>query len=251
MASTDSAPFAAAVCRSEPAGVAETSPLFAWPGRRLLAYAAALAAVQMVWFAFVYGGADRITAQRSMRLTIHLEIERQMPFVPATIVLYMSIYLLFAAAPLVLRSRRELNQLSLTLASVILVAGFCFLAFPANLAYDAERNWGVWAGWFAVADRMNLRYNAVPSLHVALSIVCVDIYAARAGIIGRTGFWLWGAGIAFSTLLTHEHHLLDVITGSALALAATRMRMGRRLRGTGHDRAAADPSCEFAAPTGP
>jgi hypothetical protein len=193
-----------------------------------VAYAAALAAAQMAWFLFVYGGADAITARRTTRFTIHLEIERQMPFVPAAIVLYMSIYLLFAAAPLVLRTRRELNRLWIMLAGVILIAGVCFLAFPAELAYDADRAWGAWAGWFAIADRLNLRYNLVPSLHVALSVVCIDVYAARTGIIGKTLLWLWGAGIALSTLLTHEHHVLDVVTGLLLALAATRIAMPAR-----------------------
>jgi hypothetical protein len=176
----------------------------------------------MAWFLFVYGGADWITSQRATRFTIHLEIERQMPFVPAAIVLYMSIYLLFAAAPFILRTRRELNELSVVLATVIFAAGVGFLLIPADLAYNVEREWGIWAGWFAVADRMNLRYNYVPSLHVALSIVCIDFFAARTGMVGKSLLWLWGAGIALSTLLTHEHHVLDVTTGFALALTATR-----------------------------
>jgi membrane-associated phospholipid phosphatase len=133
----------------------------------------------------------------------------------------MSLYLLFAAAPLVLRTRRELNALSATLAVVILVAGLGFLALPAELAYDADREWGVWAGWFAVADQMNLHYNLAPSLHVALSVVCVDVFARRASGWTKGLLWLWAAAIALSTLLTHEHHLLDAVTGWLLALAGT------------------------------
>lgn len=197
-------------------------PFLAWPGARLLAYAAVLGAAQMAWFCLIYGGADWITAQRTTRFPVHLDVERFTPFVPAMIVFYMSLYLLFLAAPFVLRTARQLNALSATLASVIFVAGLCFLALPAELAYPTQREWGVWAGWYAVADRMNLQYNLLPSLHVALSVVCVDVFALHAARIGKILLWLWAAAIALSTLLTHEHHLLDALAGALLALTAVR-----------------------------
>jgi membrane-associated phospholipid phosphatase len=76
---------------------------------------------------------------------------------------------------------------------------------------------------YAVADRMNLQYNLVPSLHVTLSIVCVAAFAARASsTAGRAVLWLWGAAIALSTLLTHEHHVLDAVSGWLLAVLGVR-----------------------------
>jgi membrane-associated phospholipid phosphatase len=170
-----------------------------------------------------WGGSDWVTSQRTLRYRVDLPLEQHIPFVPAAIVFYMSLYPLFWVAPFILRCRRQLAALSATLALVILIAGLCFLAIPAELAYSTHRPWGRWAGWYNVADQLNLHYNLLPSLHVALSIACVSIYASHASNTVRIGLWLWGGAIAASTLLTHEHHMLDVLTGWLLALACVRI----------------------------
>jgi hypothetical protein len=66
---------------------------------------------------------------------------------------------------------------------------------------------------------MALDHNAVSSLHVALSCACAAAYAGRCGRIGKALLGTWAAAIALSTLLTHQHHLLDVVTAIALAAA--------------------------------
>jgi membrane-associated phospholipid phosphatase len=67
-----------------------------------------------------------------------------------------------------------------------------------------------------------LEYNMVPSLHVALSVCCVAIFVRRATAFGRVLLWSWAAAIALSTLLTHQHHVIDAVTGWLLGLAVSR-----------------------------
>jgi hypothetical protein len=66
---------------------------------------------------------------------------------------------------------------------------------------------------------MTLRYNMVPSLHVALSSVCLAAYATRGGGVVKLLLGVWGAAIVLSTLVTHQHHMIDVVTGLILAWA--------------------------------
>lgn len=140
---------------------------------------------------------------------------------PSFVVAYMSIYLLFLAVPFVLRSRREAASLAIAQFVTILVGGFGFLLIPARLAYapPGGGELGRWEPLFHLADRMNLDYDLVPSLHVAMSIVCIEAFTRHAGSAGKVALRSWGLVIAASTLLTHQHHLLDVITGYGLALA--------------------------------
>lgn len=191
----------------------------AWPGWPHLRWAGLLYLLVTLWFGLVYGGADWFTGQRTTRVRIHLDAELSLPLIPAFTVGYMSIYVLFLGAPFVLRTRQELTALAINQAKAILCAGIIFLLLPAQLAFPAPQNLGPWEGVFRFADRLNLDYNLVPSLHVALSVICIEMFASHATPAGRLALRMWGLLIATSTLFTHQHHLLDAIAGYGLATA--------------------------------
>jgi len=193
-------------------------PFMAWPTWDCLGYTLRLAAALAAWWVVVYHGADYWTGVRARRVRIHLDAELAMPFVPAFILAYLSLDLVFMLAPFVLRTRRDLQALALTLASVTAVAGLGFLLVPAEPAFSVQ-DAGAWSGLFEVSRMMALRYNMVPSLHVALSCVCLAAYASRRSGVVRLFLGVWGAAIALTTLLTHQHHVIDVITGLILAWA--------------------------------
>jgi membrane-associated phospholipid phosphatase len=208
----------------------QSEPFLAWPGWRHLKFAAAISLPGCLWFALVYGGCDAITALRATRFRIHFDWELNLPFVPETVLVYMSIYALFLTAPFILRGRQELLALAITLNLEILAGGVGFLLVPTNLAFIPPLDCGAFPSLFRFADRLNLTHNLLPSLHVALSTVCVAVYARHAGRFGRCGLWIWAGAIAVSTLLTHQHHVLDVVTGVALALVAFKFVYLRRMR---------------------
>lgn len=194
----------------------------AWPGWAHLWRAALFYLLVTLWFGIVYGGADWFTAQRTTRIRIHLDGELSLPLIPAFTLVYMSIYLLFLAAPFVLQTRQELAALAVNQTLAILMAGIAFLFLPAQLAFPPPQNLGSWEGLFRFADRLNLDYNLVPSLHVALSVICIEMFASHAGPSGRFALRAWGLLIAASTLFTHQHHLLDAATGYLLAFVVVR-----------------------------
>jgi membrane-associated phospholipid phosphatase len=136
----------------------------------------------------------------------------------------MSTYALFIAAPFVLRTRREISALAVAEALTIFVAGICFLLIPARLAFPtpSDSELGIWRALFRYADRLNLDYNLVPSLHVALSFVCIELFAPRAAPGGRLLLRTWGGLIGVATVLTHQHHVVDAVTGYLLAWAAVK-----------------------------
>ncbi len=55
-----------------------------------------------------------------------------------------------------------------------------------------------------------------------MSCLSLAAYGTRAGPAEKALLGAWAAAIALSTLLTHQHHLLDVATGLALAILAKR-----------------------------
>jgi membrane-associated phospholipid phosphatase len=200
-------------------------PFLAWPGWAHLRYAAWLSLANAAWFTVVYGGADYLTGRRSLRVPVHLAWELRIPLVPAMTAVYMSIYLLFLAAPFCLRTRRQFRAAVGTLACITLCGGIGFLLFPAELAFPPPpaAALGAWAGLYHFADELNLTYNLVPSLHVALSVACVAFLAQQAPAAGKAALWSWAVLIAASTVLIHQHHLLDVATGWLLAIVCVRL----------------------------
>lgn len=199
-------------------------PWLAWPGWGHLRYAGLLSLANAVWFALVYGGADALTARRAFRVPVHFPAELRIPLVPAMTVFYMSLYLLFLLGPFILRTRREFRAVVCTLAFVTLCGGVAFLLFPAELAFAPAREGelGIWAGLYHLADDLNLTYNLLPSLHVAFAVVCVASFSPRAPRPVKAALWSWALLVAASTVLTHQHHVLDAVTGWLLALACVR-----------------------------
>jgi membrane-associated phospholipid phosphatase len=193
-----------------------------FPGWRHLGQAAVLLLGELVVFWSVYCVTDYITRWRTLR-PINFAWELTIPFVPAMMLAYVSLYGLFLAAPFVLRTERELRALAAALIATILVAAVGFLIWPAESAFPPPTDLGIWAGLYQFADRLNLRYNMAPSLHVALGIATAAILAQRRGLATATLLWSWALLISLSTLLTHQHHVLDVVTGAALGMAADRI----------------------------
>ncbi len=145
------------------------------------------------------------------------EWERQIPFVPSFAVVYLSAFLLINALILFIDSERTIRQATKALLLQIAIAGIMFILFPAICLYD-ERVVSGWASTpFNIADTINLSFNQVPSLHVSLACTAA-IYLSRERTPIITLFLhTWVFFVALSTLLIHEHHIIDAIAGYGLA----------------------------------
>ena len=205
---------------------------FIWPGWPHLRHFLALWAAVTSEFVIVFFGGDFVTAHRPGRLHAFLPFELSIPLVPSMVIAYMSIYMIWVPAPFLLHERRQVNRLGLALALVILISGIGFLAFPAELGFPpmsvdlARLNPGSanrWGTWLRLADLLNLDYDLIPSLHVAMFVTTAGAYAGQSGGVGRVVLGLWASAVVASTVLTHQHHLIDAVAGLALGLGGARI----------------------------
>ena len=196
------------------------APFIAWPGWRHLRYGYGLTLANLIWFEVVFMACDAITRARTLRVPIHTALDLKIPFVPWMAAVYLSMDLLLLAGPFIIRTKEEFRAAIAMLTVAIGIGGVCFLLIPADLAYPPvlESELGIWAGAYHLADTLNFTYNLVPSLHVALTVACVAAFCERTRLVTRVLLWTWAAGIAASTLLTHQHHLIDVVSGWLLAV---------------------------------
>lgn len=169
-------------------------------------------------FFSIYPTTNWLTGFRGQHYSLFLTDELLIPFVPEFIWLYLSMYGLFVLPPFFL-DRAELKRLAKELILATLIAGITFLAFPAQLGFSRtlpvdEFYRALFQGLFSVDQPFNL----VPSLHVVYTTVISLALIARASAPVRAVFCLWLTLIVLSTVLVHQHHLLDVVAGVALAL---------------------------------
>ena len=201
-----------------------------WPDRRTLHTFACAGLAGACWFVVIFGGADFVTSRRTLRVPVNFEAEQRIPLMPVAVWVYMTMYALLLMAPFVLRSQGRLIALAATHAVIVFVAGVCFLLVPAALAYPAAVGLpgrGPTAALYRLADWLNLDYNLLPSLHVALTVSCVAVYAPHANRTGRLVLWSWAIAVALSTIFTHFHHVLDAVSGFALGVAGAHVVYGR------------------------
>ncbi|HSF39951.1 MAG TPA: phosphatase PAP2 family protein, partial [Thermoanaerobaculia bacterium] len=188
-------------------------PLLAWPGARNLKLTLPLCWLFLKIFLSVYGGASALAGLHGELPHLYFAFELDLPFVPAMAAVYLTGPLVLAAAPFVLRTWRDITPLFLTLTAETLAGGLCFLLFPVEQAYPPRIASGLWGEVFRIADALNLDHNEIPSLHVAFAVTAALVFGRRCGRLGRTLFALWAVFVSASTLLLHEHHLLDLAAG--------------------------------------
>ncbi len=144
--------------------------------------------------------------------------ELSIPFLKWMIIPYHSFNLLFLI-PLLLLPKRSIIILSTSAAICTVIAGVSFMLFPSQLGFQRIIPDGFTALLYKYLFTFDNTTNLVPSLHVTYVTLyfmsCVG-YLKRKLI--KIVFGLISLLIISSTLFTHQHHLLDIVSGIMLAL---------------------------------
>jgi hypothetical protein len=155
-----------------------------------------LALLFTVLFAAVYGGASWLSSLRNPPPAPQFAFEAAIPFLPGMAWIYLSLPLALALTPFILRKKREIVPFFFTLTTQVLIAGFVYVIHPFSDAWTLRESE---AGVLAFAT--------------SLALVFGRRYPAT-----RVPLWLWLIAVAASTLLTHEHQVLDLVAGIALGV---------------------------------
>jgi hypothetical protein len=191
----------------------------AWPGMSGLRLTLPLSYLFFKIFYSIYGGTSLLAKLRRPHLDFYFPWEMRLPFLPSWTLVYLTVPLLLLLTPFILRTWRSFMPFFLTLTVETLVAGVFFLAVPLAQAYPPRVASGILGGVFHMADRLNLDYNKLPSLHMAFAVTAAVVFGRRCGWLGRTLFSLWIVAVCASGMLIHEHQVLDLAAGLALGLA--------------------------------
>lgn len=189
------------------------------PHPALVAKSLRWAGTLLVLFLLVYGGLNWFTARRSDHLSLWFEWERAIPFVPGMVWAYLSLFVSFFL-PMFALDARGIDALCRRLALATMISGACFLLFPSRLGFDRLDTVAGYEQIFGVIHFLDLPHNLAPSLHVSWSLILLLTLASVSTWWLRATFVLWIGLLIASVLLVHQHHVLDVVGGILVALAA-------------------------------
>ena len=159
-------------------------------------------------------------------------LDHAIAFVDWSIFVYYTIFLFYAALPLV-APRTDLGRrdLLVTIQYVVLAswaAYLVFLLFPAEVdlreqAVDAGAQEGWLGSLYTIFHWLDRPYNSWPSLHVTQTFLAAAAMTRWWRAAGKSGkvvaLWTLWAALAVSTLTTKQHFLWDALTGLALGAA--------------------------------
>lgn len=165
----------------------------------------------------LYPLCNKIASSRSRAFEFFHPLELRIPFVPAAIWGYLLLYVLFIIIPFVLDPHR-ICALGRRLLWAILIGAVLFLVLPARLGFARMiPETPLYGPLFTFLFSIDRPHNLVPSLHVTFCALILWSFGEKWKLQRATIFVNILLGlISLSTLLVHQHHLLDVVVGLSL-----------------------------------
>jgi len=147
-------------------------------------------------------------------------LDRAIAYSDSAIWLYLSFFILIPYAYLVAQPHR-VRWLARAMALSALMCGVVFLLYPTTLAYPPV---GDGPGWSTQLLRMlqaaDSTQNCLPSLHGALTLLCVWALAERERPLRSALSVLLGLGIAYAIIALRRHVSIDLAAGLLVGMAS-------------------------------
>lgn len=173
--------------------------------------------IVLLLFAIIFYGSAYITSSREVELDLSTTLELRIPYIELAYIFYYGAFFQPVLLFYFLQTKHDIQLLSRRMTLSILIGGACFLVLPTrNRFQDLEISRSSWIGEFAAS--FTGTYNMMPSLHVTLSTLMCTACLSHATKLWRIILVVWLGILIVSTVVTHQHHIIDVFTGLLLAL---------------------------------
>lgn len=181
----------------------------------------ALLAINGVFFQALYAACNLAAARAGVTRSIATPWDASVPFLPWTLVPYMTSVPLLVAAFLLTPTRQSLRALSQRCLLATAVATLTFALWPLRVLPAPVPGTPMLALLGDALKRLDAPYNQWPSLHVAYCVILWPALSARWRSTGaRAALLAWLGLVAASTVFTHQHYLPDLVGGAVLGALA-------------------------------
>ena len=162
----------------------------------------------------IYGVTNAIAAARGTTRCIALPWEHHLPFIGWLVVLYLLVDLLMGCAALFAQSYAQLYTFRRRILWAFGIGNLIFLLLPLQCSFPRTIP-DDWTGpLFRFLHFSDLPYNQAPSAHIYEAVLITPLYWTRfRAPLARALYLAIVISGSAATVLTYQHHVLDVITG--------------------------------------
>ncbi|WP_010199361.1 phosphatase PAP2 family protein [Psychrobacter sp. PAMC 21119] len=147
-----------------------------------------------------------------------IPIDAAIPFVALMIVPYSWSIMLFCASFFMVKPPAQLSLLTRKLILATLFACFIFYVFPAKFTFERPTVLGWTHYGYQFLHITDKPFNQFPSLHVTYAVLLgTSLWQLSKSALYRLTLCCICSLIIISTVLTYQHHLLDIAGGLLLA----------------------------------
>ena len=155
-------------------------------------------------------------------------LDRAIAYTDAAIWLYLSFFVLIPYAYLAADAAR-VRWLARAMALSALMCGVFFLLYPTTLAYPPVGEGGAWSTQaLRLLQAADSAQNCLPSLHGALTLLCVWALCDRRHRLRAALAVVLGVAICYAIIALRRHVSIDLAAGLAVGVAGgmlARMRV--------------------------
>ena len=167
-----------------------------------------------------YYGSRVLTENRS-HFDLSAGLDKRIPFVPWTIIIYWGCYGFWAVNYLIGCRQDEEKAFRFMSADFAakLVCMLCFLVFPTTNIRPVIEGHSIWDEFMKLLYHMDAADNLFPSIHCLTSCFCYIAVKGNKNVPGwyQAVSFVLAVSICISTLTTRQHVLIDVFAGCALS----------------------------------
>ena len=168
-------------------------------------------------FVLFYGGASELNPTP---INIDFYFEPRWYFLPQFAPIYLSVLLPLSLLPFLADDRQQIRSLAKVYVIELLTSCAFYILVPLPDIATPPAAPGVWGTLFSLLDLCNMNGNYFPSLHVTFAVTIAQ-FLGRSGSSSKKIFLaVWAALVAVSTLVLHQHYLIDLLGGALLGQVA-------------------------------
>jgi len=179
-----------------------------------LPFRLAILVLTLLGWLVIYFFVNRLQVDPNRRIDLGTELDRKTPYVQLFALVYFSTYIFVVQPFIILSNAWQFYWMLTSFVSISVISSLIHATIPSKIERVEQVTTGGLSSWMLGLFQKTCKpYGNFPSMHIGLSVPVVAANFMVGGSVNGSIMLIWAVLIAFSTLYTKQHYILDVLAG--------------------------------------